>query len=195
MPRSNMYIVALLSWAEGSSQGKIRNLSATGALVEASIIPPAGTGVRLVRGSLHASGSIAWASHGRCGVRFDSLVSVSQWMAPTKNNEQTRIDETIVMLKAGASPAGEVRGPRPMMPSHEQLGRDLAEVSRLLEALAAELTSDPSIVAQFGSKLQAFDIATQTLEVAASLLSGSCEPKADVAGRLENLRASRAQAR
>lgn len=197
MPRSNMYIVALLSWGEGSSEARIRNLSAAGALVEAVTIPPADSLISLVRGSLQAEGSVAWTGHGRCGIQFKSSVSVVEWMAPTRNSEQKRIDETVATLKAGALPLREAQRhrSREMISISEQLASDLGEVSHLLEVLGAEMARDAIILGEYGGKLQTFDIAAQTLEVAAALLRNKFEPGSDAAARLQNLRASRRQAK
>ena len=194
-PRSNMYIVAVLSWAQSSSPAKIRNMSPSGALIEAATVPPEGAVVGLARGLLRAEGSIAWVSDGRCGIQFNAPVPVLEWMAPTKNGEQRRIDETFAVLKAGALPLREARRARAdeSLPIPQQLAGDLGELSRLLEALGAELAGDRDVVRKYGGRLQTFDLAAQTLSVAIDLLANSSHSPADAAARLRSLRASRSQ--
>jgi len=195
-PRSNMYIAAILSWEGSSAPTKIRNMSAAGALLEAARLPPSGTPVRLIRGSLRAAGTIAWVSEGRCGVHFASLVSVRGWMAPTKNCEQMRVDETVSILRAGAVPlAQRQQHSSEIRTAPTQLADDLSDVTRLIRGLARDMAGDDQVLTKYGNKLQIFDLAIQTLDAAAALLTSDGRSDADAIDRLRNLRASRAQVR
>ena len=189
-----MYIVAVLSWAQSSSPAKIRNMSPSGALIEAATVPPEGAVVGLARGLLRAEGSIAWVSDGRCGIQFNAPVPVLEWMAPTKKGEQKRIDETFAVLKAGALPLREARRARAdeSLPIPQQLAGDLGD------SLVSSRHSGPSSRATGMSSanmadLQTFDLAAQTLSVAIDLLANSSHSPADAAARLRSLRASRSQ--
>jgi hypothetical protein len=191
--RTNMYVAALLSCDGSSSPAKIRNMSAEGCLVEAPVVPPAGSLVRLARGSLAAEGVIAWTLPGRCGIKFRALLEVQQWMAPSRNGEQARIDQTVSVLKAGALPLSGPHRPVESAPTASELAGDVNAIARLVETLGSELAEDERIVRDHGPKLQAFEIAVQTLEVVANLLTGGCDIDPNLPARLANLRVSRAQ--
>lgn len=192
--RTNMYIAAILSSQDVSSPAKIRNMSATGALAEASIVPEVGSPIRLVRGSLSVEGRIAWATSGRCGIRFNSLVAVGEWMSPTPNKAQKGVDDTVALLKAGALPISTARQSRPENESQitEELATELRQMSRMLDELGNELAGDEHVLRNFGKQLQGLDLAQQTLELAATILRNGC--RADLASRLQSLSASRVQA-
>lgn len=194
--RTNMYIAAILSSQDISSPAKIKNMSATGALAEASVVPDVGSLIRLVRGSLSVEGRIAWATAGRCGIRFNSLVAVGEWMSPTPNKAQKGVDETVALLKAGALPISSARQSRleNESPITEELATELRQVSSMLDELGNELAADEHVVQNFGKQLQGLDLAQQTLELAAAILSNGCRSATDFASRLESLSASRVQA-
>lgn len=103
-PRTNLFLAAALHAPRYSAPVRVRNMSATGALVEAAAVPDAGTEIRLVRGSLAIPGEVAWSAAGRCGLHFSSLVSVHEWMVPPANREQQRVDDAVRLFKAGAIP-------------------------------------------------------------------------------------------
>jgi hypothetical protein len=194
--RTNMYIAAIVSSQEGSSSAKIRNMSATGALAETSIVPDVGSLVRLVRGSLSVEGRIAWATAGRCGIRFNSLVAVNEWMSPTTNRVQNQVDDTVALLKAGALPMSAARQNRldDQSPITEELAIELRQISSMLNDLGSQLTEDEGVVEKFGRQLQSLDLAQQTLELAAAILINGCRASTDYGSRLQSLSASRTQA-
>ena len=194
--RTNMYIAAILASQDTTSPAKIRNMSATGALAEASIVPVVGSPIRLVRGSLSVEGRIAWATGGRCGIRFNSLVAVAEWLSPTPNKAQKGIDDTVALLRAGALPISSARPNRVEneSPITEELATELRELSSMLDDLGNELAGDEHVLRNFGKQLQGLDLAQQTLELAAAILSNGCRSAADFAPRLQSLSASRVQA-
>lgn len=60
---------------------KIRNLSATGAMLEGEKLPRVGSDVVIRRGSAELFAAVAWAEDGRCGVEFDQPLSEDDlWM-------------------------------------------------------------------------------------------------------------------
>ncbi len=194
--RTNMYIAAILSSDEGSSPAKIRNMSATGALAETAIAPEVGSLIRLVRGSLSVEGWIAWATTGRCGIRFNSLVAVSEWLSPTPNKVQNGVDDTVALLKAGALPMSAARQSRlnDQSPITEELAIELRQISSMLDDLGSQLAEDQGVLQKFGKQLQSLDLAQQTLELTATILSNGCRSAPDYVSRLRSLSASRTQA-
>lgn len=178
---------------------KIRNMSASGALVEGAAVPDPRMQVRLVRGSLSVPGIVVWAVEGRCGLRFSSIVSVRDWLAPPAKTQQQRVDDVVQLVKTGAVPlplqdsADAGATCRSDSSKDAELAEDLRRVSRLIEILGDELTSDEAIVGRFGNKLQDLDIALQTITAVANSLAGGPDAAGSTA-RLQNLRTSCAEA-
>ncbi len=195
--RTNMYIAAVLSSGECSSPAKIRNMSASGALVETPAVPAVGSTVRLVRGALGVEGTVAWAVNGRCGIRFKSLVSAGEWMSPAPNKEQNRVDQTVALLRAGALPMSGARQRQDrtssQVPMAEQLAAELREVIRLLDQIGNELTDDEHVVQKYGRQLQSLDLVEQSIGLAVAVLLERIEGEAELGLRLQSLRASRLQ--
>jgi hypothetical protein len=166
---------------------KIRNMSSSGALIEGPGLPEGGTFIRLLRGRLVAPAYVIWSYGGRCGVRFALQVSVTEWMAPPSNREQQRIDDAIRLLKAGAIPLGPTEAE--LANDEGQLGRDLRDVYRLLDAHGDSIACDPAYVTRFGEQLQNLDIALQMVAtIADALVSGLNDPRP--LSRLQSLRTS-----
>ncbi|MEO5640860.1 MAG: hypothetical protein ABIQ98_03730 [Sphingomicrobium sp.] len=178
--RTNLFIAAVLQWSGGSSAVTVRNLSASGALVEAGSLPPAGSVVRLVRGTLAASGTVAWSEARRCGIRLDGTVVIALWMAKPCNLRQAEIDEAVRRIKAGGSLSGGGAAVAPAVavapagaaaaPGSDQRSApdaSLADRVRALEALLVavsdDLAADPATVARHAGELQKLDLLAQGL--------------------------------
>lgn len=191
-PRTNLFLAAVLHGDGFSAPVKVRNMSPTGALVEAAAVPNVGAAVHLVRGSLTITGQIVWSWQGRCGVRFASLVSVREWLAPPANRDQQRVDDAVRLLKSGTIPLAPVTAAANSAGSR-QFGDDLRNLARLLEALTDHLIGNEATLLAHGDELQDLDIAVQTLNAVASAIGGDGDGLGDLS-RIENLRASCRQA-
>lgn len=179
-PRASIYLAATLYCDSSPFAVKIRNISATGALVEGASTPSSGSLVQLVRGGLIVHGLIAWSSEGRCGIKFSGSVDVHKWRAAPTSSEQQRVDEAVRLIKAGAVPL-------PVPPSAQASERadangvgvdmpaDLRRVSRLLEDLGASLSIDDHVIARHCIALQNLDIATQMLAALTGVISGEVD--------------------
>lgn len=192
-PRSNMFLGALLRGDGFSAPVKVRNMSANGALVEAAAVPGRGAEVQLIRGSLIVPAIVIWSAAGRCGLRFQSLACVRDWLAPVSNSAQQQVDNAVRLLKAGAVPmprSAAQAGTRAA--ASADLSRDLQSAARLIENLGDDLSSDEQVLARHGDKLQNLDIALQMITVVADALDGGSG--GSIAERLGNLRASCAAA-
>ena len=187
-----MFISAVLKGLAFSVPVRIRNMSSTGALIEGAAVPEGGSSVCLIRGALTVPASVAWATEGRCGLKFSSLVSVREWLAPPSNREQKRIDDMVRIVKAGAIPLP--LGPEAREPtSPSEFGVDLRTACKLLEAHCDIVLGDPQIVTRFGDRLQNLDIVLQTIAAVADVLAGNTDERS-TASRLQNLRVSAQQA-
>jgi len=196
-----MFIAATLYWDQHREPVKVRNMSLTGALVEAQIVPATGTEVHLVRGSFRAEGRVMWADKNRCGVHLAAQVNVRDWLAPPTNSEQQRVDQIVALVKAGAVPlpTGTFtgKGERPELPASltsDQLTHDLGLVSQLIEDLGDDLASEPETLMNHATKLQNLDIAMQMLAAICSELSADDGGDGSRMARIEDLRTSCDQA-
>lgn len=190
--RKNMFLVATLCAGEGRSPVKIRNMSRSGAMIEAAVLPSPGAAVRLVRGGLEATGRIAWRSDRHCGVEFAGAVSVEDWLAPVGHSAQQRVDAAVARFKA--DPAGPAARPHmPALAAVPTITDSLRTLCGLLDKLGTDLAADPAIVARHSRELQSFDIATQLLEAIRLQLADHADDGA-AARRLTDLRAACAQA-
>jgi hypothetical protein len=197
-PRSSIYLAATLYCDGSAAPVKIRNISASGALLEGSSVPSDGSLVQLVRGGLIVHGLIAWSAEGRCGLKFSGSVDVQRWRAAPANSEQQRVDEVVRLVKAGAVPL-----PIPPL-THEaerrqasdptvELARDLQRATDLLEQLGATLSLDDDVVMRHGGALQSLDIAMQMIAAVNAVIAGEADLEIEPM-KLAGLRRSAEQA-
>ena len=80
-PRYRVLLVARLFTTTGERIVKLRDISATGAMVEGDRLPAPGTDIMLQRGSLELFATIVWAKEGRAGLEFDEpLTEAELWL-------------------------------------------------------------------------------------------------------------------
>jgi hypothetical protein len=156
--RTHLFVIATLCCNEGSTPVHIRNMSAKGALIEAAVLPPAGSLVVLKRGSLEVSGRVAWVGARQAGLAFGSLVTIPDWMAKRANAHQDRIDEIVAQLRAQELPENDAIGPPSAAPI-EQLQLLRSDLVRLGDALAADV-----ILVATHPEIQLVDIALQRID-------------------------------
>lgn len=147
----------------GSAPVHIRNMSPTGALIEAEFLPEPGSLIVLRRGSLKAAGHIAWQVNRRAGLAFEATVHVADWMARLASSGQDRVDEIVAGFKAGSG-----RPPAPAAPSNDGAGvttieAELATIRANLVALSERLIGD-AIVAATHPEIQTLDITLQRID-------------------------------
>jgi hypothetical protein len=190
-PRSSMFLACILRTASGQVPVRIRNMSPSGALVEAPMAALVSTPVQLIRGSLQVRATVTWASGHRCGLRFASEVVVAAWLKAAGPTHQGRVDRIVTQIKAGTAralsqPSSPESRPR-AADSPPQLLDDLHLVHRLLAALEDELTSEPATLARHGLELHNLDIGMQMIRaIAADLTTAGNRSKED--SRRDNLR-------
>jgi hypothetical protein len=192
-----MFLAAVLRNGEEQAPAKVRNMSPHGAMVESSLTPARGTSVYLIRGMLVAAGTVVWSSPGRCGLRFDSELSVKEWLAAPGVAEQERVDKIVALVKAGATvPAGlggsETKAE--MVRSREQLVDDLGVLILLIQDLEDDLASSDQTVARHGLKLQNLDIAMQMVRAIAKELDSDLSGHPVSLAKLADLRIACAKA-
>ncbi len=72
--RARVLLTARLQTAFGEVEGRLRDLSRKGALVECSQIPPVGSEVVFVRGAMAVAARVAWAGRDRVGLEFHHMI-------------------------------------------------------------------------------------------------------------------------
>jgi hypothetical protein len=70
--RSNVLMTASIETAGSSTEVRMRNLSADGALIEGDSLPIEGSQVLFRRNELAVRGNVAWVKGKRAGVAFDT---------------------------------------------------------------------------------------------------------------------------
>lgn len=190
--RTNLFMAATLQTNDDTCPVTIRDLSPLGAQVESSLRLEIGAEVTLSRGHMGIQAHVTWAKNRRCGLRFDSPISVQDWMASPVSHQQQRVDRVVAVVKSGALPPKMPVEPPATTPEHA--AQDLQRVSRLLEMLGDELASDPTVVAKHGIHLQNLDIALQTLTAIAGAIRSKGPADAANIARLDELRVSCAEA-
>ena len=151
--RSNVFVSAALYSDDGSAPAMVRNLSETGALIEGPVLPPPGTKIRLRRGSFEVAGIVVWQISRRVGLKFDSSISVDDWLPSATRKHQALVDKMVHDVRTSAL---ERHNP-PSLPPVWTADR----IASFLECVAEEFSSDGRIVAEHSDKLQQLEIAVQ----------------------------------
>jgi hypothetical protein len=80
-PRFSVLLVARLVTTWGERIVKLRNISATGAMIEGDRIPPPGTDILLQRGALELFATIVWTRDKQAGLEFEATLTEAElWM-------------------------------------------------------------------------------------------------------------------
>jgi hypothetical protein len=178
--RSNIFVMAALYSAGRSvTPVRVRNISTTGALIEAAVLPPPGTHVRLGRASLSASGTLVWVENAKAGMRFDEPVAVADWLPQGRRGfGQQFVDELFHQKRLGtirkAVPGGADGG---------SLADELLELRIQLERAAEELALDGAVASRHLTTLQAIDLVGQALAKVAAEMALQEKVVATAAGR------------
>jgi len=161
--RTETAIPAALHFGQNNSPVVIGNLSLAGAMLEASSLPSEGDSVHLVRGEWCAQGRIIWRSADCCGLEFSGEIDVSKWLAPASHAGQSRVDEIIAMLKAGAAPEEPPEAAAGAAPKPSTVEDDLGLLRALLKNLKDDLSRSSETVDLHSSKLPHLDQAMAIL--------------------------------
>lgn len=160
-PRSHLFVAATLYSDLGSVPVRIRNMSQSGALIEASVVPDPGAAVILKRGSLQAAGQIAWKVERKAGIAFSTKVTVADWLSRKLCAHQERVDEIVSSLEPGGQ-AGS--GADAMNSSSDtSIVAELTALRAELVRLGDGLASDAILVATH-PEIQMVDIALQRVD-------------------------------
>ena len=164
-PRRNLFLTATLAVGGVGRAVRVRNLSASGALVEGAKLPATGVAAILQRGGISAECVIVWQVGGRGGLRFASPIVLSDWVPGASGEGHAQVDRPATAApRADASPDIEPGLLR-------RTADELAFVSRRLQALGSDLTNDVHVVMRHATSLQELDISMQILGHLVTMLS------------------------
>lgn len=182
-PRTNLLLSATAEMGGRVADVRIRNVSATGALIEGAGLPDVGGRLLLRRGEMQIGAEIAWAGGNRRGIRFDGPVETTGWTGgrPPKPldctglRDQRRVDSIQTAVRSGTFSLREGAGESPSGPmSRKQvdarLAEELAFVQRLLASLGDQLIGDAAVVQGHARGLQDLDLAGQILSHLAAII-------------------------
>ena len=118
--RARVLLAVKIGTEFGEVEGRLRDLSRKGALVECSTIPPVGSEVLFTRGTTSVPARVAWTGGNRVGLEFAFM-----------------IDESEVLVQLGR-PGGESTAPAPTLQDYGQtrfrrprlFGEDMSEKDR-----------------------------------------------------------------
>lgn len=161
--RTNLFVAAVLYSEDGNCAVKVRNLSESGVLVEASTLPPVGTAVRLCRGSLGVCGRIIWQRAGKAGLRLTSTITVADWLPNNKSRHQSHVDELIHRMKAEEETDSSNPSSSRLESEAPTIPQQVSAIAAGVERLANELAADPYVIANHSWKLQQLEGVVQQL--------------------------------
>lgn len=169
--RTNMFVMANLSFGGRSSPVKVRNMSPGGALIDGPVLPLVGTPCRLFRDDISIEAEVVWARSARVGIKFRNRADVSAWL-PSGRRTQNEVDQAMAIVRAEALTARPATSYRELE-STLLSNVDINATADALAALSDELAEEPAVVARFMTKLQTLDVSVQTLRKLAELVQST----------------------
>jgi len=174
--RNNIFVMATVYAGGGSTPVRVRNISRSGALIEATDLPPAGTSIRLSRGSLEVMGNIMWVDVHKAGLRFATSVRVADWLPQGKRGSgQQLVDEMVHQARLG--PAARTPQPDRSDQANLTFADELSQLRYMLERAGEDLASDSAVTTNHPAALQFIDGVAQSL---ARLAEGAVIPASPV---------------
>ncbi len=73
-PRSRVLLSATIKNAFGEHPVKIRDISSTGAMIQAPVVPPVGSRLLLIRGEILVAATVVWTGSGKYGLHFHGVI-------------------------------------------------------------------------------------------------------------------------
>ena len=160
--RTHLFLAASLHSKSGSCPVHVRNISASGALIEGSIVPNETDSLIIRRGSLEASASIVWKDGRKAGIAFSSLIPVTDWMARQPSAHQRRVDDMIQAVRAAGGSRGDGAERKETAAEHS-IEADLMALKGTLAELEKGLLGDVIVIATH-PEIQLLDIALQSVD-------------------------------
>ena len=158
--RTHLFLTAVLRAGPTQTPVHIRNLSASGALIEGSALPAAGAMVSVCRGDLSVGGIIAWRSHKQAGIAFKSNISVATWLPGNRGSRQCAIDKVVFRSKNAPVAQAAPSTPSCAPPRCAPVLAELAALKKDILSLGELLVQDVILVATH-PEIQLLDVVIQ----------------------------------
>lgn len=156
-PRTHLFVAATL-YADGDSAPvHIRNMSPSGALIEAPLLPDVGHRITLKRGQVHTTGHIAWRVDRRAGVRLDMPICVADWMLRRVSAAQDQVDAALSAIRSNTSIGPDAAAPA------SSIEVEILKLRSDLVQLGNSLIGD-IVVAATHPEIQTIDISLQRID-------------------------------
>ena len=160
--RSNVFLAAALKASGRTDAVRIRNVSATGALLEGAMLPEKGVSALLERGHVRVDCEIVWKEGKQCGVHFKTPVSVPDWVKRVGHSGQQEVDRKIAALKSAGATIG-AQSEFEVSSRH----RSLQSVSAELDAICERMASLPDLSIEMAEELLRLDAIAHALRTSA----------------------------
>ena len=158
--RTHLFVAATLYSDGACTPVTIRNMSKSGALIEAPVLPEAGERIWMKRGPLQAIGWIAWRVERKAGIRFEAPVHIADWMSRQGSAGQECVDALISIVRSDAPGAA---AELPHGRGRTCISAELRELRQELAALEKSLLNDVILVATH-PEIQTIDICVQRID-------------------------------
>lgn len=161
VPRTGLFLSAMLECSAGRLPVRIRNLSTTGAQVEVVGLPAGCTDVILLRAHLSMPASVAWRKDGRCGLKFQSEIFLDDWIPGMSTERQMKVDRRIEGIRKGLDGATNGAG-RPNQ-LQVRIAEELGIVGRQVSNALDQLATFAPLLSRLPKPLQELEVIAQTL--------------------------------
>lgn len=167
--RRNLFVAATLQYGGISQPVRIRNLSTTGALIEAASLPMVGMSVLLQRGTQAVHATMRWCESDRGGLLFAEPIALPRWIpgAIDLPAEPTPVAEPVATVPDAP---GAIRPARAGSDLNRRIAEEVAFVSRRIDAIGERLAGEVLIVGRHALSLQELDLSSQTLTALAMVI-------------------------
>ncbi|HEV2568709.1 PilZ domain-containing protein [Sphingomonas sp.] len=184
--RTNTMLAAMLEFDGERHPVFVRNLSASGAMVDGRLLPLPGESVVLHRDDQKIASTVVWTAGNRCGLSFSAHVKVDKLIKRPKPSEatpvhQARVDAIQRALRENrAVPAyQETEALVGAAAVGKKLVDEIGFAQRLVERVGEALANDSYVLTRYAVVLQQLDEAEQLLrklhrELSAEGANGRC---------------------
>lgn len=152
-------------------------MSASGALIEAAVLPETGHPVTLKRGHLEADGKVAWRTERKAGVAFGGVVYVVDWLQ-RQASHQDSVDQKFSQARAEAAAKMSPFPTTCDRPRNIPVESELLNLRADLSTLGNGLICDPILVATH-PEIQLLDVSVQRIDRLLARLCGGDTATAD----------------
>lgn len=163
--RSGIFLAAMLRHRGQDCTVIVRNISETGAMVEADCLPDKGSAVELVRADLRAVASVAWQDGKHAGIEFADKINLARWAPGLRHNDQMNVDRIVAEVRSEQAKPTET--PSEEVVALHQLDQRIAEelgmLSRRVGRALQSLSTFAPLIARHPRDLQELEVVEQHL--------------------------------